>query len=63
MSDLFAAIALLAVIEGMALILFASSFPDYLKQVAALTAEQRRWLGLALAAVGVTAYLAVRGFA
>ncbi|MEM9782334.1 MAG: DUF2065 family protein [Pseudomonadota bacterium] len=61
MSDFFAAIALVAVIEGGALILFATSFPDYLRYIETMSPEQRRWLGLGLVGVGCLAYLAVRG--
>ncbi|MEM6488913.1 MAG: DUF2065 family protein [Pseudomonadota bacterium] len=59
--DLLAALALVAVIEGLVIAVFADSLPELLARVETMGADQRRWLGVALAAAGGAAYLLVRG--
>ncbi|MEL6264176.1 MAG: DUF2065 family protein [Pseudomonadota bacterium] len=61
MGDLLAALALVAVIEGLTMIAFAGSFPELLAMLERMGPSQRRWLGLVLVAGGTAAYLVIRG--
>jgi len=59
--DLFAALALAIVIEGLAVAFFSSRLPGILEALRLLGPEQLRWVGLAMAVVGTLLYLALRG--
>ncbi|MEM7508574.1 MAG: DUF2065 family protein [Pseudomonadota bacterium] len=59
--DLLAALGLVLVIEGLALAIFASSLPELMASMNELRSGGIRRVGLAMAALGALAYLAVRG--
>ncbi|MEM6421620.1 MAG: DUF2065 family protein [Pseudomonadota bacterium] len=59
--DLLAALALMLVIEGLAIAIFAGSLPALVAALEELGANQRRWAGIAMVALGGAAYLVVRG--
>lgn len=62
MTDLFAALALAVVIEG----LLYAAFPDQMKRMVAqmleLPSGQLRWVALGMAAVGLVLLTVIRGF-
>lgn len=61
--DLLAAIALVLVIEGLALAIFARSVPALLAELQQFDPRSLRAAGLASIAVGAALYLLVRGWA
>lgn len=61
--DLIAAIALVLVIEGLALAIFARSVPALLAELERLDAAALRRAGIASTAAGAVLYLLVRGWA
>lgn len=54
MSTFIIAIGLVAVIEGLVLVLAPSRFEELVRALEAMSLEQRRMLGLAFVAIGVT---------
>lgn len=58
--DLIAALALVLVIEGMALVVFAASVPALLATMAELDPQALRWVGLVALAIGAVGYLLIR---
>ena len=58
--DLIAALALVLVIEGMALVVFASSVPALLATMAELDPMALRWAGLISVIIGAVVYLLIR---
>ncbi|MGF1553905.1 MAG: DUF2065 family protein [Paracoccaceae bacterium] len=58
--DLLAALALVMLIEGMTIAIFASSMPALLAMLEAMGEARRRRVGVALAALGAIGYLLVR---
>ena len=61
MSDLIAALALVLVLEGLALVMLARSLPELLATLEALDAEAMRWIGFVMLASGAVVYVLVRG--
>lgn len=61
LGDLLAALALMLVLEGVALALFSSRFRNMAAQLAEIDPEKLRWGGLALAILGVIVYISLRG--
>lgn len=61
LGDLLAALALMAVLEGVVIALMSRRLHDLLEQLSHIDPETVRWGGLALAVVGTVAYLWVRG--
>ena len=61
MSDLIAALALVLVLEGLALVILARSLPELLATLEALDAGSMRWIGFAMLASGAAVYMVVRG--
>ena len=59
--DLLAALTLVLVIEGLAIVIFARSIPELMSALSQLDADKTRWVGLASVALGVIGYLAIRG--
>ena len=59
--DLLAALALVLVIEGLAIVIFARSIPELLAALSDLDADKTRMMGLVCIGVGVGGYLMVRG--
>ncbi|MEL6337021.1 MAG: DUF2065 family protein [Pseudomonadota bacterium] len=59
--DLLAAVALVLVIEGMVIAIFAGSMPALLAMLENAGQSQRRWGGIAMASIGAAAYLLIRG--
>jgi len=59
--DLIAALALVLVIEGLAVAIFASSLPELVATLREIEPDRRRMLGIVMAAVGGITYLIVRG--
>ncbi|MEM1276021.1 MAG: DUF2065 family protein [Pseudomonadota bacterium] len=60
--DLLASLALVLVIEGLALAVFASSLPELLAAVEGIEPGQMRILGFVFLAAGTVGYIAVRGW-
>lgn len=58
--DILAAIALVMVIEGLALAMFSKSMPALIAEIQAIGQERLRRVGLASIAVGGLLYLAIR---
>ncbi|HUF56333.1 MAG TPA: DUF2065 family protein [Thermohalobaculum sp.] len=61
MSDLVAALALVLVLEGLALVMLARSLPELLATLEAMDSEAMRWIGFVMLASGAVVYLIVRG--
>lgn len=59
--DLLAALALVLVLEGLALVVMARSIPELLAALDAMEPGAMRWAGFAMLALGAMLYLAVRG--
>lgn len=59
--DLLAALALVMVIEGVAIVVFSSSVPELLAALEQVDAAQMRWIGIASIVAGATIYLILRG--
>ncbi len=59
--DLLAALALVMVLEGLAIAVFARSIPELLAEMQTVDGAKLRQLGIATALIGVVAYLLVRG--
>ena len=59
--DLLAALALVLVIEGLAIVIFARSIPELMSALAELDADKTRQMGLICLVLGVVGYLTVRG--
>lgn len=59
--DLLAAIALVLVIEGLAIVIFAGSLTELLATLGDTTEAQRRMAGWVMIVLGVLGYLAIRG--
>jgi uncharacterized protein YjeT (DUF2065 family) len=59
--DLLAALALVLVIEGLAVAIFAGSLPELLAAMRGTTETQRRTFGAIMALAGAVAYLLIRG--
>ena len=60
--DLLAALALVLVIEGLALAVFASSLPELLAAMDGIEPAQTRVLGFVFLVTGAVGYIAVRGW-
>jgi len=58
---MLAALALVLVIEGLAVSVFAGSLPELLAAMRGTTETQRRTLGIVMVVCGAAAYLAIRG--
>ena len=58
--DLLAAVALMLVIEGLAIAIFAGSMPELLASIESVDEGQRRLIGWAMIALGAAGYLLVR---
>lgn len=58
---MLAALALVLVIEGLAVAIFAGSLPELLAAMRVTTEAQRRTIGIVMAVCGAAAYLAIRG--
>jgi len=58
--DILAALALMLVLEGLSLALFARSLPQMLGELDKLGPETLRRVGIAAMALGIGIYLAVR---
>lgn len=58
--DLLAALALLLILEGLVLAIFATSLPQILIEIERLGPDYLRRTGLVCIAIGVVFYLAVR---
>jgi uncharacterized protein YjeT (DUF2065 family) len=58
--DLLAAVALMLVIEGLAIAIFAGSLPELVAALEGLGEARRRVIGGVMVALGVVAYLVVR---
>ncbi|MEM6943031.1 MAG: DUF2065 family protein [Pseudomonadota bacterium] len=58
--DLLAAIALMLVLEGLAVAIFAGSLPELVAALEGLGEQRRRLVGGAMVAAGVIAYILVR---
>ncbi len=59
--DLLAALALVLVIEGLAIVIFARSIPELMVALAELEADKTRNLGLVCVVLGAFGYLLIRG--
>jgi len=59
--DLLAALALVMVIEGLAIVVFSSSVPELLAALEQVNAAQMRWIGVVSIAGGALLYLLIRG--
>lgn len=59
--DILAALALVLVIEGLALAVFAKSMPELLTEMQRIGPAQLRIAGLASLALGAVLYMMVRG--
>lgn len=59
--DLLAALALVMVIEGLAIVIFSSSVPELLVALKETNTSQMRWIGLASIVGGSLLYLLIRG--
>lgn len=59
--DLAAALALVLVIEGLALAVLARSLPEVLAAVEAIDPTQMRLIGIVMLVLGSLCYVAVRG--
>lgn len=59
--DLIAALALVMVIEGLALAILAKSVPELMAEMERITPDSIRRLGLVLVGLGVALYFVVRG--
>lgn len=59
--DLLAALALVLVLEGLAIVVFARSIPEIMAEMQNLESGRLRQLGLIAMAVGVVGYLMIRG--
>lgn len=59
--DLLAALALVLVIEGLAIVIFARSIPELMSALAEMDATNTRNMGLLCVFAGVLGYLFVRG--
>ncbi len=60
LGDLGAALALVLVVEGLAVALFSTRVETLLAQLREIDPERLRWGGLAMAVLGVVVYLLVR---
>lgn len=58
--DLLAALALIMVIEGLALFVFAKSLPELLVEIQRLGPRRLRILGLVSLALGAATYIMIR---
>lgn len=59
--DLIAALALVMVLEGLALAILAKSIPEMLAEMEHLGGARLRIAGIVIALIGIVVYLAVRG--
>ncbi len=59
--DLLAALALVLVIEGLAIVIFARSIPELMSALAELDANKTRNMGLFCVVLGALGYLFIRG--
>lgn len=59
--DLMAALALVFMIEGLALAIFAGSLPELVASLSGLGERHMRTAGIAAAAAGAALYLLIRG--
>ncbi|MFK7945934.1 MAG: DUF2065 family protein [Paracoccaceae bacterium] len=59
--DLLAALALVLVIEGLALAILAKSVPDLMAEMEKIAPDSIRKLGAVLVVAGVALYVVVRG--
>ncbi|MEM9044466.1 MAG: DUF2065 family protein [Pseudomonadota bacterium] len=60
--DLLAALALVLVIEGLALAVFATSLPELMAAMEGVEPQHTRVLGFVFLAAGTVGYIAVRGW-
>ena len=61
MADLIAALSLVLVLEGLALVVLARSLPDMLAALEAMDAATMRWIGVVMLVSGSLVYIVVRG--
>lgn len=59
--DLLAALALVLVLEGLAIVVFARSLPELLAEMQGMDSTRLRQMGLIAIGIGAIGYLAVRG--
>ena len=59
--DLLAALALVLVIEGLAIVIFARSIPELMSALAEVDADRTRQMGFICVALGIVGYLMIRG--
>ena len=59
--DLLAALALVLVLEGLAIAVFARSIPELLAEMQAVDSAKLRQIGIATALIGAVVYLLIRG--
>ena len=59
--DLIAALALVMVLEGLALVVLARSLPELLAQLDQIEPRQMRFIGFGMLALGAVLYMMVRG--
>ena len=59
--DVLAALALVLVLEGLAVVVFSSSLEELLARLSEFTERERRIAGWAMVATGAIAYLVIRG--
>lgn len=60
--DLLAALALVLVIEGLAVAVFAASMPELLASMDRVTPKEMRLIGVAMVGLGIIGYLAIRSW-
>ena len=59
--DILAALALVLMIEGLALVIFAKSLPELIAQIEQIGPGTLRFMGLASLALGAVSYMFIRG--
>ncbi|MEM7212603.1 MAG: DUF2065 family protein [Pseudomonadota bacterium] len=59
--DLAAALALVLILEGMALVVFARSVPELMAEMTKVPSAKIRTIGLLCVGVGAIGYLMIRG--
>ena len=59
--DLLAALALVLVLEGLAIAAFARSIPELLAEMQNIDGQKLRQIGIVTAVIGAVGYLLIRG--